>query len=374
MMGKMYYLGNGFEKNADLAYRLFERAIKDGYDEPPGVLTYCMMTKMKNTAAYGKVNVVGSALDAAWDMMSGNLLRGLSKGMQTQAQINAAQNNPRALLRYLPLQAQQLAGVDVVKNPDASLSRLRNAAAQKDSVALNNLGVLYWNGGVIEPNMIEAIELFVQAAGRGNMEAVANLGLLYYDAGVVASENYSKALEFLSKAAKAKHVEAMNLTGVCYRDGLGVKKDYAQALTWFSEAATLGHAEAMKNIGYMYVSGTGVTQNYEEAYRWFKGAADRGNARAMYNLAVMYLKGAGVYKDPRTAASWAKRAAGLGDEDAADLLVCNYCGNSGRTNCDECGGRGQVAREGELSHLTWSCSDCSGTGKVRCNAVHLADY
>jgi hypothetical protein len=374
MMGKMYYLGNGFEKNADIAYRLFERAIKGGYNEPPGVLTYYMMTIMKNTAAYGKINVFGSALSAAWDIVTGNFQRGISKGMQTQAKINAAQNNPRILLRHLPLQAQQLAGIDIAQNPAAGLSPLRSAAAQKDSVALNNLGVLYWNGGVVEPNMIEAVELFVQAADRGNVEAVANLGLLYFDAGAVDFKNYSKALEFLSKAAKAKHVEAMSLMGQCYFDGLGVKKDYAQALTWFSEAATLGHAEAMKNIGYMYATGTGVTQNYAEAHRWFKGAADRGNARAMYNLAVMYLKGTGVEKSYRSSASWAKRAANLGDDDAADLLVCDYCGNSGRATCDECSGRGQVAREGELSYLTWSCSNCSGTGKVQCNAVHLSNY
>ncbi len=372
MMGKMYYLGRGIERNADIAYRLFEQAIKNGYDEPPGVITYYMMAKMKNAAAYSNIDVLGSAFSAALDIVTGNFQRGLAKGAQTQAKINAAQNNPRALLRSLSLQAQQLAGVDIAQNPGAGLSHLRNAAAQKDAVALNNLGVLYWNGDAVEPNMIEAVELIVQAADRGNVEAVANLGLLYFDAGAVESKNYSKALELLHKAAKSKHVEAMNLTGQCYLDGLGVKKDYAQARVWFNEAAALGNAEAMKNLGYMSATGTGVTQSYHEAYRWFKAAADRGNAKAMYNLAVMYRTGRGVSENLPAAAAWARKSASLGDESAAGMLVCDYCGNSGSVRCDECGGSGRVREEDPDGFpRESSCYECSGSGRLVCGATHL---
>lgn len=375
MMGKMYYLGNGFEKNADVAYRLLERAIKDGYNEPPGVITYYMMAKMKNAAAYSNIDVVGSALSAAWDIVTGDVQRGIAKGAQTQAKINATQNNPRALLRHLPMPTQQFAGANVTGNPGASLNLLRSAAAHKDPIALNHLGVLYWNGEVVESNMIEAIELFVQAADRGNMEAVANLGLLYFDAGAVDSKNYFKALEFLSKAANAKHVEAMNLTGQCYLDGLGVKKDYAQARHWFSEAAALGNAEAMKNLGYMCVTETGAAKNYDEAYRWFKAAADRGNAKAMYNLAEMYRTGSGVQKSYRNAAAWARKSASLGDEGAADMLVCNYCSNTGSVRCDECGGSGRV-REQDPDGFPreGSCSECRGSGRLQCGATHLNEY
>lgn len=375
MMGKMYYLGRGFAKNADLAYRLLEQAIKNGYDEPPGVIAYYMMAKMKNAAAYSNIDVVGSAFSAALDLMTGNFQRGLTKGAQTQAQVLAAHKNPRALLRQLPMQAQQLAGVDVAQNPGAGLSSLRNAAAQKDPAALNNLGVLYWNGEVVEPNMIEAVELIVQAADRGNVEAVANLGLLYFDAGAVDSKNYPKALEFLGKAAQSKHVEAMNLTGQCYLDGLGVTKDYAQARNWFSEAAMRGNPEAMKNLGYMCVTGTGVAQNYDEAYRWFKAAADRGNAKAMYNLAEMYRTGSGVQKNYRNAASWARKSASLGDESAAEMLVCDYCGNSGSVRCDECGGSGRVREEDPDGYpRESSCYECSGNGRLQCGATHLNEY
>lgn len=374
MIGKMYYSGKGAERNMDMASRMFEYAIKSGYDAPPGVIAYGMLKKMQQTTVSNNANFIGNALGAALSLATGNLREGIQQGMRAKAKHETAKNNPVSPLRPLRLQKQQLAGVEVAQNPAASLSGLRSAAAQKNPVALNNLGVLYWNGQGVEPDMIEAVELIVQAAALGNLEATTNLGLLYYDAGSVDAKNYSKAIPLLSEAAKAKHDEAMSLLGDCHFNGHGVPRNYEQALTWYSEAAKLGNAEAMKNIGYMYVSGTGVDRNYDEAYRWYKGAADRGNTKAMYNLAVMYLKGTGVEKSYRTSASWAKRAASLGDEDAEELLYCDNCGNTGRSTCDQCGGRGQVAREGELSYLTWSCSNCSGTGKVQCNVIHLTDY
>ncbi len=370
MQAKMYYFGKGVEKNEAAASIALEAAIKDGYDKPTAVITYYVLRKMQQTAAYGNTDLIGSALGAAWDIVTGNVERGIAKGVRAKSKNEASKTTPRSQLRHLRLQKQQLAGIDITQNPAAGLSSLRGAAAQKNPVALNNLGVIYWNGEVVEPNMFEAVELFVRAVDLGNREAAANLGLLYFDVG-----KYSNAVEFLSEAAKDKHEEAMNLLGQCYLDGLGAEKDYQQAMAWFSEAAKLGNAEAMKNLGYMFVIGAGVEKSYDEALRWLKGAADRGNAKAMYNLGIMHYKGTGVHKDYRTAAYWVKKAAALGDEDAEELLYCDACGNTGRMSCDECGGDGWVTtydpdgfpREGY-------CRDCSGTGKVQCNVIHLADY
>lgn len=375
MQGKMYYLGKGVEQNLRTAAICFEYALKNGYDEPPGVIAYGMIKKTRQTATSGDAAFIGNVFDAALNIVTGDMRGGIQKGMAAKAKHEASKNNPRSPFRSLRLQQQQLTGIDVAQNPVAGSSHLRKAAAKKDPVALNNLGVLYWNGQGVEQDIFEAVELLTQAAELGNAEAQVNLGVLYYDIGAVEAKHYAKALELLREAAKTKNDEAMNLLGECYLHGRGVQTNYAQALTWYNEAAKLGNTEAMKNLGYMYVTGTGVTQNYEEAYRWYKGAADRGNAKAMYNLAVMYLKGTGIEKSYRTSASWAKRAASLGDEDADELLYCDNCGNTGRARCGDCGGDGWITTyDPDGFSRESSCSGCSGSGVVACNVVHLAEY
>ena len=90
---------------------------------------------------------------------------------------------------------------------------LRKSAAQGDSAAQLELGVMYATGDGVKQDDKMAVALFQKAATQGKATAQYNLGLMY-----------------------AK--------------GDGVKKDYAQAIAWFRKAAEQGEVRASSSWGW----------------------------------------------------------------------------------------------------------------------------
>ena len=83
-----------------------------------------------------------------------------------------------------------------IRDYGTAFSKFKNAAAQGNSEAQKNLGVMYTNGQGVKQDYAEAVRWYMLAAALGNADAQANLGVLYYN-------------------------------------GQGVKQDYADALSWF---------------------------------------------------------------------------------------------------------------------------------------------
>src|SRR5664279_2517883 len=74
----------------------------------------------------------------------------------------------------------------------------------------------------------EAIVQLLDMARSGDAEAQLRVGLIYYD-GRVVERNFALALEWLHKAAAKGQNQAMNLIGHFCQEGLGVPQDYVQA-------------------------------------------------------------------------------------------------------------------------------------------------
>jgi TPR repeat protein len=195
---------------------------------------------------------------------------------------------------------------------DAALQDFQQAAAAGDSRAMNDLGVLYYEGHGVAKDYQRAREWYEKGAAAGNAEAMGNLGYLYLD-GLGVTKDYDQARQWLEKGAMAGNGRAMTHLGYMYREGLGVTKDYDQARQWLEKGAAAGNGRAMAYLGVMYERGSGVPKDYRRAKQLFGEGAAAGDGRAMNNMAGLYADGHGVSQDYTQARQWYEKAAAAGD-------------------------------------------------------------
>ena len=206
-------------------------------------------------------------------------------------------------------------GQGVAKDFAKAISWYGKAAAQKNAIAANNLGVLYRDGRGVPANASEAEKWFRIGADAGDINAQSNLAqlleqskpadaLAYYrkaaEQGVASAQgrlgwlimksggDAKEAAQWLNKAAEQGDAAAQNNLGVLYELGQGVDKDPVRAANWYQKAAEQGDAAAQNNIGVMYRDGAGVSQNMDQAIAWFRRSAQQGYTKAMLNLGGIY--------------------------------------------------------------------------------------
>ena len=110
----------------------------------------------------------------------------------------------------------EVAGAEALQKGKAALDRkdygeaarwLRQAAAEGNSVAQDNLGWLYENGWGVAKDYAEAMGWYRQAADQGNPNAQNNLGRLHHN-GWVGAPDHAQAATWFRKAADQGHVAA----------------------------------------------------------------------------------------------------------------------------------------------------------------------
>lgn len=164
------------------------------------------------------------------------------------------------------------------------------AAAQNDSVALNNLGSLYFNGIGTAVDYRKATELFAQAAQNGSDDAAVNLAFIYLS-GDSGRKHAKEAVKLFEKAANNGNNTAKFMWGYANYQGFGMPKNYYKAIEMIRQAAEAEFDEAQYILGLMYMKGLGVAQNYGNAVRYLRLAAAQGNMDAMMLLADILAEG-----------------------------------------------------------------------------------
>lgn len=148
------------------------------------------------------------------------------------------------------------------------------SAAQGNTMAQVNLGVMYTNGWDVTQDYKEAVRLFRLAAAKGDARAQFNLGLMYHN-------------------------------------GQGVIQDYKEAVRWYRLAATQGNTKAHYSLGLMHARGHGVIRNNVYAHMWFNIAAISDSPDAV--------KARGIVSGKMTAADISKA-----QDLARDCVKKNY--------------------------------------------------
>ncbi len=213
---------------------------------------------------------------------------------------------------------------------DEALQAFQRAAAAGDSRAMNDIGVLYYEGHGVAKDYQHAREWYEKAATAGNGSAMANLGFLYME-GFGVIRDYDQARQWYEKGAAAGSGRAMAHLGYIYREGFGVTKDYGQARQWFEKGVAAKDGRAMAYLGGMYVHGYGVPKDYERARQLFEQGVAAGEGRAMNNMGDLYANGRGVPKDYALARQWYEKAVAAGDTSGMLNLGWQYAHGFGVT-------------------------------------------
>jgi len=170
-----------------------------------------------------------------------------------------AVSSPASADTVPPINEQLIAGVQAYYsgNYADAFNTLRPIAGLGDSRAQFRVGVMYFHGRGVQPNVAEANRWF---------------GIAVNDIRTRAQQGESWAQADL---------------GTMYERGWGVNQNYEIAASWYAQAVGQNYAPAQNNLGVLLEQGLGVTRNRNEAIKLLRLAASQGDAIARENLTIL---------------------------------------------------------------------------------------
>ena len=191
------------------------------------------------------------------------------------------------------------------------VASLKSRCDTGDIFAMEELASFYYED---HPELMDnttvklVLECYEKAAKFGNQKSKLNLGSLYCNHPLV-EPNYAKAIELFESvisgdSARISAIACAKL-GDCYRLGMGVSIDYSKAFDYYLEGVLLcEHPVCMYKLGDMYYAGEFVHQDSKKAYFIYCKAktisqrfCNDSYAEILVRLAELMIDGSGTDKD-----------------------------------------------------------------------------
>lgn len=206
-------------------------------------------------------------------------------------------------------------GVPFSKLKENALSAMQAClAAAKENPELPHYTALLARATVAAGDMEQAVQLYREAATRGDLRAMVSLALLTETGnGVPASP--VEALRLYQRAASLGSPDAKINLAVALFEGQGLEKDADRAVELLKEAADLGSAIATFNLGVL--ARDGAAGDPSQALGYFKRAITSGEPRAYVASAILLDEGRITPRNPDAAANMLLRGAA---EDAGESI------------------------------------------------------
>jgi TPR repeat protein len=180
-------------------------------------------------------------------------------------------------------------------------------AEEGDAWAQGVIAQMFMSGRGVKKDEVKGIDWLRKSLAlppdHPNLQVI--LGKMYADD---QHRDYSKAMELFRQAAAKGNLEAQYQIAELYDFGSGVAKNPEEAMKWYRQAAENGYAEAQFEIGVRYAQGRDAKQDYAEALHWLQKAADQTHPEALAWMGTMYEEGYGVPKDQMEAYFWDRLA------------------------------------------------------------------
>ena len=220
----------------------------------------------------------------------------------------------------IQLAAWKLTGeYGVELDPPGAQRLLEAAVAAGEPSAGPQLGLLYWEGHLGEPDYPRALRLFRRYAARGDAGCMIQVGLAY-EKGLGVEVDLGRAMRFYRGAAKAGHrIGHYHVARLTLSQNPGPASE--QTLRRLEHAAARGHTSSAALLGALLLSGQRVTRDQTRGARYLRQAALGGDSTAMLNLAQCYRKGFGFEEDPALALEWLRKALAAGSAEAGVELA-----------------------------------------------------
>lgn len=181
----------------------------------------------------------------------------------------------------------------------AFMSRVNAQTAQElqvradagDAEAQVQLGIYYQNGcRGVAIDSVKAMQLFEEAAVKGNNDAKVYLSYYYLSSKVVPHDTL-KCYTLRKEAADAGCAYGIAALGICYNCGYGVKADTAKAVQLFEQAFKKGDAYAAYALSIGYFTGSlNIKKDPEKGFELSKKAFQWGYNNCYDMLAAEYYK------------------------------------------------------------------------------------
>lgn len=145
------------------------------------------------------------------------------------------------------------------------INELEQIALAGDVDLQYKLGMMYEE----ENDVKKAIDFLTMAAKNGHNDAMNELGVMYCS-GEVVEKNYQEGIRWLEEAAEHDNSDACGNLGMMYLKGISFKTDPQKALGYFIKSANLGNEHAMQQVAEMYSEGIGTEKNEAVAQEWME--------------------------------------------------------------------------------------------------------
>lgn len=303
--------------------------------------TYLDPTKLASLEGGGTIRSADAAGDdAMWDLASRMRMRPLAEFYLQRFPAGRHGDDARKLLETLP----DISSTDIP--PETLCERLathpRDATANLDGVPLDTL-IANADRAIVAcrqamathaqmPNYMallaralwaanqrgEALQLYRNAADRGNLRAMVSLGLIL-EAGDGVPKDVRGAYALYDRAATGGSPDGAINLAVALMQGSALPRNVPRAIELLTTASGQGSAIATFNLGVLAEQGTNGTPN--QALGYFRKAVELGDVRGYRAAAVLLDEGRGTRKDPDAAAEALLRAVAADSGDALDELT-----------------------------------------------------
>lgn len=214
-----------------------------------------------------------------------------------------------------------------------AINYYRKGHEKNDVRATQKLGVMYYNGDLVERDVKKSLE-YMEVASKGKephslyvmgvaslnsskekameyLKEAYKLGSIYA-AEALASEllievlndkkvDEKELLKYIKKAMDGDLEDGIYYYGLVNAYGIGMKKNNEEAFKYFKIAAEKGCEKAIIKIANWYKHGIYVKPNTYEAIKWYKKAAEKFNSEAISSIIEIYEKGIGIEADYKRA-------------------------------------------------------------------------
>jgi uncharacterized caspase-like protein len=169
-----------------------------------------------------------------------------------------------------------------------------------------------------QPIPVEAIDLYKQAAGRGDGRAMQTLARLM-QTGDSVQKDLKGAMALYQRAADRGIADAaVNLAVALYK-GAGIAKNIRRAVELLSTASANGSGMATYNLAVFHDEGVVGTRT--ESLDLFARAAEQGETRAYVAAAKLLDEGRGVKRDPAEAGRYLLAGVATDPGDAMNEIL-----------------------------------------------------
>ena len=203
----------------------------------------------------------------------------------------------------------------------------RRSVQARDAEAEFKLGYCYQKGLYgLEADPAQARYWYERAAAHGSMDAMNNLGVIHYN-GSGVDKDPAAAAEWYQRAVDAGSALACRNLAVYYRYEDQAEGAGQRMVDSYRLAADRGDVPSMLELGkFCYYGSRGVRKDRGEAMKWYRRAAEAGDPQAMYYLGVNLHNGDGAPCDDATARAWLEKSAQRGNQAAKSRLATWYAG------------------------------------------------